>query len=126
MPNARARLAPTTSMTTAPTTASTICVWTTAGLRGGVPRRFGPERQRGAERGRERQPDHRIVDLVERMGRMIVRPSGSLFVLWQQFLRRWRLSGHAAGNADGEKERETRCRDRDPRVESKAHQSFSL
>jgi hypothetical protein len=41
MPNARARLAPTTSMIKAPTTDSMICVWMTAGLRGGVPRRFG-------------------------------------------------------------------------------------
>ena len=41
MPKARARLAPTTSMMTAPTTARMICVWTTAGIRGGVPRRFG-------------------------------------------------------------------------------------
>ena len=41
MPNARARLAPTTSMMTAPTTARMICVWTTAGIRGGVPLRRG-------------------------------------------------------------------------------------
>lgn len=41
MPKARARLAPTTSMINAPTTASTICVWTTAGWRGGVPLRRG-------------------------------------------------------------------------------------
>ena len=35
MPNARARLAPTTSMMSAPTTARTIWVWTTAGWRAG-------------------------------------------------------------------------------------------
>src|SRR5688572_20527942 len=41
MPNARARLAPTTSMISAPTTARMICVCTTAGCRSGVPRRRG-------------------------------------------------------------------------------------
>src|SRR5262245_43403535 len=41
MPNARARLEPTTSMTVAPTTASTICVSMTGAERGGVPRRRG-------------------------------------------------------------------------------------
>src|SRR5689334_16440324 len=41
MPKARARLDPTTSMTVAPTTASTICVWMTGADRAGVPRRRG-------------------------------------------------------------------------------------
>ncbi len=41
MPNARARLDPTTSITIAPTTARMICVWMTGGRRLGVPRRRG-------------------------------------------------------------------------------------
>ena len=41
MPNARARLEPTTSITTAPTTARMICVWMTGACRCGVPRRRG-------------------------------------------------------------------------------------
>src|ERR1041385_597440 len=41
MPKARARLEPTTSITVAPTTASTICVSMTGADRGGVPRRRG-------------------------------------------------------------------------------------
>ncbi len=41
MPNARARLEPTTSMTVAPTMARTICVSMTGADRGGVPRRRG-------------------------------------------------------------------------------------
>ena len=41
MPNARARLAPTISITHAPTTASTICVWITGDDRAGVPLRRG-------------------------------------------------------------------------------------
>src|SRR5918994_708160 len=41
MPNARARLAPTTSITAAPTIARMICVWMTGALRCGVPRRRG-------------------------------------------------------------------------------------
>src|SRR4051812_5145335 len=41
MPNARARLDPTTSMTVAPTTARTIWVSITGADRGGVPRRRG-------------------------------------------------------------------------------------
>ena len=41
MPNARARLAPTTSMISEPTTARMICVCTTAGCRSGVPLRRG-------------------------------------------------------------------------------------
>ena len=41
MPNARARLAPTISMISAPTAARMIWVSTTAGVRGGVPRRRG-------------------------------------------------------------------------------------
>src|SRR5258707_612635 len=38
MPNARARLDPTTSITTAPTTARMICVWITCACRGTPPR----------------------------------------------------------------------------------------
>ena len=72
MPKARARLAPTTSITTAPTTARTICVWTTAGVRGGVPRRFGPQRERRTQACRQRQPHHRVGDVVERMHRVLV------------------------------------------------------
>ena len=41
MPKARARLAPTTSMISAPTTDRMIWVWITAGWRMGVPRRRG-------------------------------------------------------------------------------------
>src|SRR5262245_46996866 len=41
MPNARARLDPTTSIPIAPTTARMIWVWITGALRGGVPRRRG-------------------------------------------------------------------------------------
>src|SRR5260370_64242 len=41
MPNARARLDPTTSITTEPTMARMICVWMTGACRGGVPRRRG-------------------------------------------------------------------------------------
>ena len=41
MPKARARLAPTTSMISEPTTARMIWVCTTAGWRSGVPRRRG-------------------------------------------------------------------------------------
>ena len=67
MPKARARLAPTTSMMTAPTTARMICVWTTAGVRGGVPRRFGRSASAAPSSGRQRQPDQRVPDLVHRM-----------------------------------------------------------
>ena len=68
MPKARARLAPTTSMMTAPTIARMICVCRTAGVRGGVPRRRGRSASAGAEDGRQRQPDERDLHVVERVG----------------------------------------------------------
>ncbi len=57
MPNARARLAPTTSMISEPTTARMICVWTTAGWRSGVPPPARPQREHGSEQRRERKAD---------------------------------------------------------------------
>ena len=69
MPNARARLAPTTSMITAPTIGQDdlgLHDGGRAGRRAPPPR---PQRERRAERGRQRQPDHRVVDFVQRVHR---------------------------------------------------------
>ena len=49
MPKARARLEPTTSITTAPTIARMICVWTTGAWRWGVPAAPRPQRQQARE-----------------------------------------------------------------------------
>ena len=89
MPKARARLAPTTSMISEPTTARMICVCTTAGWRSRRAVAARPQREHGAEQRRQRQADRgREQLLLERVhhARKIDRPG--LQVIWLRLIRK--------------------------------------